>query len=1051
MSAEQGPGPATLELRQLLTSKEPSRISLELDQLAHEALGAKDKLLNDLGIAIDYEDLLADDQAWAASGKVAQITQKLSQGLQEASATPLSKNQLVTVNAKLAILAELQLLGRKDLSTSSQHKVEHPELRVGIQHEQMKAILAMEMMHSPEVPSGQGKSNPCVTTACVGRALLTGEQVHLMVANPQLKDRDGQRLAQFAQGLGLETAFIGEQESGLEDVKKLHNLVVAQMSLAYLEVPKEQRLKMRADIKQKIERLSTRITLRDAKAKRGELELKPVLKDGFIAKPALVVGTDSDFVFSKLKGAKWQASVIIDEETAFRRHTPYIVEDASEQTTDSFLGHWFLAGVTDKICDQLYKQDDLIYTTEDGQELFTEEGWDRWTNELQQALADQPTADAFDKQFLHSLEQQTATILQEVFGQGDFKVDAGKWAAAYLVELGKQNSIQDFDFLLTSWLQAKRVKKGVHYVAGDNIILRDEATGHPLEQHRFQAMTPFMIEAREKVCSLRPPSWQLDSRTGFHRFLETAYGGGKVAFTSATLDDLAKEIRSLVDSEVVTIDPWIGLPLKVPDFQLTEEREEALAQLRNILAEAKERQQPICLICDHDEELTQLTQEFRSEFPNLEVVLTRTSLDDEARIVSQAGTAGASLFANPREGRGIHIDTSSKSEAAGGLKLVVWGALESEAVLRQVLARTGRVGKKRDLHWLVYKNGGHCALSQEDAVVRSENLEQRLAELPAATHSLKQSVIENIFGANHEVDSNMWLKEYSQNKTAMVVRGMVKEELGKRLSLVRQQPEDYQNVVRRVARKVLRSSVPLERQPLCTDNYLNKALTELMNWPDFLSQIEENSRAIAIQYGLSDVTSFNRVVNEQVQRMRDFLAASWKDVVVIPQNPELPQKSEETIVGLQSMPNIVFNLVRETFASGRVQYRVGVMRFTQDGQQLKIDDRKDYVVGLPQGETELVNVPYGRLLLLKTIKALGGEIKFDPQDFYIELQALEQDWQRYSAKKQLPGKRPDKIRATREAHVLMSALDLTGRINDAVAVGQEQNGGKVLKAKFVRP
>ena len=137
----------------------------------------------------------------------------------------------------------------------------------------------------------------------------------------------------------------------------------------------------------------------------------------------------------------------------------------------------------------------------------------------------------------------------------------------------------------------------------------------------------------------------------------------------------------------------------------------------------------------------------QKNYPNYRVqtVTSQTSRSDERDVFKKAGAKNVITLANPRGGRAIDIQTTKEADDAGGLLLVVWGALANKTVLRQVLARTARAGHPGEVKWLVYGEGGKLGLSQSQTVIRFPQLqEDLLKEANGSDLSYESSLIEEI-------------------------------------------------------------------------------------------------------------------------------------------------------------------------------------------------------------------------------------------------------------------------------------------------------------------
>lgn len=148
--------PGTQELRQFINSPEHDRDFLVNAIMAECDLRRPEYDAEVLKVIIDGE------------------TQRLTKG-------GLTQEGFINLHAATILMAE------KTLKIVNQDTKTLAEAEQTVHKEQVEGILVLEQMNLVEISCDQGKSSFTVPVASVLRRLITGEQVHLMTANPQLK------------------------------------------------------------------------------------------------------------------------------------------------------------------------------------------------------------------------------------------------------------------------------------------------------------------------------------------------------------------------------------------------------------------------------------------------------------------------------------------------------------------------------------------------------------------------------------------------------------------------------------------------------------------------------------------------------------------------------------------------------------------------------------------------------------------------------------------------------------------------------------------------
>ena len=756
----------------------------------------------------------------------------------------LTQEGFVNLNAATILMAE------KTLKIIDQDTKTLAEAEQTVHKEQVEGILALEQMNLVEIPCDQGKSSFTVPVAIISRRLLTNEQCHLMTANPQLKKRDGERLASLGEEIGLRVDFTsGEAEEIVHLNQELRDLLLADFSLDWLQINEANKEQLKKKILPAIKTGQT-VHYHLKEELEGHFHCQPVLAASAVKteKPDIIVGDDRDFVFATLRNhhrppwEKGETALFIDEELPCASASGYRMEAPKGADMQEYLHDWFLACITENICVGL-EEKGLIELGEKGNWQFKEDeggnGWEEWEKEMQQVLQNPLTALSEDqlkaiKGALLSNFRRVARKLN-ILGLEKAEIDvsglllrqAEEWRktageemvnAAALDKGREVEAFSYFDRWPQAWFLAKEIQRGESYVkTKGKLLLRQLETGHPLVGHKYTDLAPFILEARENICSFENPAMFKEDELGFAAFLEQAYGAGQVAITSGTLTYLAEELEPLLAAELIEIPRWgKQKELIIPEPKETEDRTQALEFLKQQIADLP-KGQPLLLVCDNDEELLWLKDQFKGK--KIAVVDTKTSVAKEKNIYSWAGKKGSWTFANPRLGRGIDIRQPAK--------WFIWGPLRNSVVLHQVLERK-RVGEE-PITWVVYQSGkeGWCGLEKSQAV-----------------RAGREVTIEDIHQYNEQQERLARLGQYFFDRVALQERGRFFERL-KQL---------YGNQF--------------------TDRYLLNHFSKLVPWKETIYQVGEQVQNVFRQQGIIDAPSFWRAAgsfNKQMGREGEFL------------------------------------------------------------------------------------------------------------------------------------------------------------------------------------
>lgn len=780
--------------------------------LADAILAEKNRLMQVEGVNKDYRGEIQCDNgeySFTDPQKITETTEDLASTIRDFSKIYRdnhSETSFVRVNAAVVALAELQILGPKILQRSQEQHEAGQVQRVGIQKEQVEAALAIESMDSAEVPSSQGKSNTDIPVAAVARACLTGEQVHIMVRDPQAKRRDAENLKRLTSVLNLNLGVIDRSPSQTEQRVRIKELVfmsdvidfAAGLSRSEKEEFKRQR---RKEIDQLIKEVNFSLLTGD--------DQSPVLTDdNGKRETAIIIGDDKDFVFTSMTDQRkfvWgvkKTCVICDEgDLPWTKGSGYELEDEGLSPLSGYLPEWVTSCVVDEVCKAM-RAEGKISPDANNQLDFIDAFGDETLAEyekqvrlrLELVAKDGTLQDRYMQTLRNKIAGEFARLMQTIPLQSYSKKLRERKAKYFFTydsmrKLVRRYAYQDVSapaeaekpdmphpadpiaFYDHAWLTAQKLTTGQNYSRSDQeIVIIDQETGHPLPTHQYSGLVDMAVDVKEGICRLRSRTDAIRDRTGFQMYLQRNYGKGRVSLVSATLDHIRDEVQEFTGGKVVDIGYWIGREMPIPQAEISEDFAGAQKRLLALIQEVSITGRPVEIVCDDDDELVilkELFEEWNTEAQKyqINVVTSRSSLADEESVFSLAGQSNMITLTNPRGGRMVDIQSSPETNNAGGLMLVVWGALKNKAVLKQVLARTARTGAPGDTRWMVYKHGGKAALENNPIVKRyPKNIEALALLQDGQGLDYDYSLLENIHQRNNLEDQTLRLLTYAYDE-----------------------------------------------------------------------------------------------------------------------------------------------------------------------------------------------------------------------------------------------------------------------------------------------
>ncbi|MDQ8198764.1 prepilin peptidase [Pelagicoccus enzymogenes] len=238
--------------------------------------------------------------------------------------------------------------------------------------------------------------------------------------------------------------------------------------------------------------------------------------------------------------------------------------------------------------------------------------------------------------------------------------------------------------------------KGTHYIiekkylgtSTSPIVIVDESTGRPMPNRSWKLGMHQMVEAKEDL-PMTPPTQtiaQISFQTFFRRY-------GHLSGATGTAKEIADEVWQTYDLATVRIPR--NKPKRVSDrgmrfFLTVDDKEDA------IIEEIRQRQsngQPVLVGTQSVTASERLARRLNINGVRCEV-LNAVRIEDEAKIIEQAGQLGHVTIATNMAGRGTDIKLKAGVEALGGLHVIATEPASSRRVHRQLFGRAARQGAR---------------------------------------------------------------------------------------------------------------------------------------------------------------------------------------------------------------------------------------------------------------------------------------------------------------------------------------------------------------------
>lgn len=232
-----------------------------------------------------------------------------------------------------------------------------------------------------------------------------------------------------------------------------------------------------------------------------------------------------------------------------------------------------------------------------------------------------------------------------------------------------------------------------HYILEeDKIVIVDESTGRPMPDRSWEQGLHQLIEIKEglDISKTRQTIAQITFQRFFRRYL-------LLAGLTGTAAEVSREMWNVYELKVCVIPPNrknLRKRLSIDCYLTQDDKWAAVAQEA---IKAATQGQPV-LIGTRSVESSEKVLGFLSSINNsdnfLINLLNARQNEQEAEIVSKAGTSGTITIATNMAGRGTDIKLDEKAKKSGGLHVILTEHHDSKRIDRQLIGRTARQGNE---------------------------------------------------------------------------------------------------------------------------------------------------------------------------------------------------------------------------------------------------------------------------------------------------------------------------------------------------------------------
>lgn len=273
-----------------------------------------------------------------------------------------------------------------------------------------------------------------------------------------------------------------------------------------------------------------------------------------------------------------------------------------------------------------------------------------------------------------------------------------------------------YNFLLHNALKAKHFYHlGVEYIVdpkNQRLVLIDASTGRLVPNRVYGSGIHQAIESKENLLvSTKSKTIATITYQNFFRLFD------KLSGMTGTAKSEAEEFRQVYGMEVIVIPPYRKLIRKDRDDLFFWDEEKKYQAITKVVEKNRQTKNRPILIITPSVEASQRLSDLILKAGIPHNVLNAVNLEQEAKIIEQAGQKGTITISTNMAGRGTDIVLSEESRQAGGLLVIGAGRNTSRRIDNQSRGRSGRQGDPGESQFYV---------SMEDELMKNFGIKEKI-------------------------------------------------------------------------------------------------------------------------------------------------------------------------------------------------------------------------------------------------------------------------------------------------------------------------------------